>query len=288
MPLRYADRDANSAPILLHGVDFTSAPRSKKGITIASGTLSGDVLHLTSLTTLTDFAAFSSWLALPGPWVGGFDLPFSLPRALLAQLGWPQQWAAMITHLASLSREELRTHFKAVCDGRPVGSKFIHRAADMPAGSSSPMKWVNPPVAYMLHAGAPLLLEAGVSVYPMHEGDPERVALEAYPGMVARSITRESYKNDAKAMQTPARAAARAEILDAVERGDYPFAIQLDAGSFRQQLLADGSGDLLDAALCALMAAWGWQRREQQYGLPACDALEGWIVGAPAATTTSA
>ena len=284
MPPRFA----NSAPIFLHGVDFTSAPRSKKGITIASGTLSGDVLHLTSLTTLTDFAAFSRWLALPGPWVGGFDLPFSLPRALLAQLGWPQQWAAMITHVASLSREELRTHFKAVCDARPVGSKFIHRAADQPAGSSSPMKWVNPPVAYMLHAGAPLLLEAGVSLYPMHKGDPERIALEAYPGMVARSITRESYKNDAKAMQTPARAAARAVILDAVERGDYPFAIQLDAGAFRQQLLADGTGDLLDAALCALMAAWGWQRRDQQYGLPDCDALEGWIVGAPAATTTSA
>ncbi len=282
MPPRYAD----SAPILLHGVDFTSAPRSKKGITIASGTLSGDVLHLTSLSTLTDFAAFSRWLALPGPWVGGFDLPFSLPRVLLAQLGWPQQWAAMITHLASLSREELRTHFKAVCDARPVGSKFIHRAADLPAGSSSPMKWVNPPVAYMLHAGAPLLLEAGVSVYPMHEADPERLALEAYPGLVARSITRESYKNDAKAMQTPARAAARAVILDAVERGDYPFAIRLEAGEFRQQLLADGSGDLLDAALCALMAAWGWQRRDQQYGLPPCDALEGWIVGAPAAATT--
>lgn len=285
---RHADGYANSAPILLHGVDFTSAPRSKKGITIASGTLTGEVLHLTSLTTLTDFAAFSRWLALPGPWVGGFDLPFSLPRALLIQLGWPQQWAPMITHLASLSRAELRTHFKAVCDARPVGRKFIHRAADLPAGSSSPMKWVNPPVAYMLHAGAPLLLEAGVSVYPMHEGDPERVALEAYPGMVARSITRESYKNDAKAMQTPARAAARAVILDAVERGDYPFAIQLDAGEFRQQLLADGSGDLLDAALCALMAAWGWQRRDQQYGLPDCDALEGWIVGASASASASA
>jgi hypothetical protein len=270
---------------LLHGVDFTSAPRSKKGITIASGTLSGDVLHLTSLITLTDFAAFSRWLALPGPWVGGFDLPFSLPRALLAQLGWPQQWAAMITHLASLSREELRLHFKAVCDARPVGSKFIHRATDLPAGSSSPMKWVNPPVAYMLHAGAPLLLQAGVSVYPMHEADPERLALEAYPGLLARSITRESYKNDAKAMQTPARATARAVILDAVERGDYPFAIRLEAGSFREQLLNDASGDLLDAALCALMAAWGWQRRDQQYGLPECDALEGWIVGAPAAMT---
>lgn len=281
MPARRAD----NASILLHGVDFTSAPRSKKGITIASGTLTGDVFHLTALTILTDFAAFSSWLALPGPWLGAFDFPFSLPRALVSQLAWPQHWPDLMTHLASLSRATLRETFKAVCDARPVGSKFIHRAADLTAGSSSSMKWVNPPVAYMLHAGAPLLLEAGVSVYPMHQADPERVALEAYPGMLARSITRDSYKNDAKAMQTPARAAARAVILDAIERGDYPHVIQLDAGLFRQDLLDDASGDLLDAVLCALLAAWGWQRRDQQYGLPPCDALEGWIVGAPAATT---
>lgn len=277
-------RYAKQASILLHGVDFTSAPRSKKGITIASGTLTDGVLHLSSLTTLNDFAAFSRWLSQPGPWLGGFDFPFSLPRALVSQLAWPQQWPELMTHLASLSRATLRDTFKAVCDARPVGSKFLHRGADLTAGSSSSMKWVNPPVAYMLHAGAPLLLEAGVTVYPMHQADPERVALEAYPGMVARSITRESYKNDAKAMQTPARAAARAVILDAVERGDYPFAVKLNAGAFRQALLADGSGDLLDAALCALMAAWGWERRDQQYGLPPCDPLEGWIVGAPAAT----
>jgi hypothetical protein len=36
----------------------------------------------------------------------------------------------------------------------------------------------------------------------------------------------------------------------------------------------------LDAVLCAVLAAWGWQRRDANYGLPAHDALEGWIVGA--------
>ena len=32
------------------------------------------------------------------------------------------------------------------------------------------MKWVNPPVAYMLHAGVPLLLDAGVHLPAVHEG----------------------------------------------------------------------------------------------------------------------
>lgn len=264
----------------LHGVDFTSAPRRAKGITIASGHLAGDTLVLDELLVLRDFAGFSAWLRRPGPWLGGFDFPFSFPRELITLLGWPTDWASLIRHVAGLERAQLREQFKAVCDARPVGSKFIHRAGDLPAGSSSPMKWVNPPVAYMLHAGAPLLLEAGVHLPFMHEGDRSRIALEAYPGLVARGITKASYKNDAPALQTPERRAARRALIEAVERGDYPQQVKLDAGPFRQPLLDDGSGDLLDAALCALMAAWAWQRRDKDFGLPPHDGLEGWIVGA--------
>jgi hypothetical protein len=38
------------------------------------------------------------------------------------------------------------------------------------------MKWVNPPVAWMLHAGLPRLMEAG-AVFPAHQ--PTGAALEA-------------------------------------------------------------------------------------------------------------
>jgi len=142
------------------------------------------------------------------------------------------------------------------------------------------MKWVNPPVAYMLHAGVPLLLDAGVTVYTLHQGDPERIAFEGYPGLVARSITRDSYKSDERAKQTPARRAARERIVETIERGDYRFGVKLDAGEFRDQLVDDASADLLDAVLCGLLAAWAWQRRDERYGLPDVDPLEGWIVGA--------
>jgi hypothetical protein len=261
-------------------VDFTSAPRKAKGITIASGQLIHDAFELQQLQTFHNFSEFQQWLQNPGPWVAGFDFPFSLPRELITLLNWPTEWPALIQHYASLSREEIRNTFKAVCDSRAVGNKFIHRQGDSAAGSSSSMKWVNPPVAYMLHAGAPLLLQAGVTIPSMHSGDSQRIALEAYPGMVARSITRESYKNDTPSMQTPARRAARLQIIKALENAEHPYAIKLQAAKFRQQLLGDGSGDLLDAVLCAVLAAWGWQRRDTNYGLPAHDALEGWIVGA--------
>lgn len=266
--------------VKLHGIDFTSAPTRRKGITIASGCLSGETYVLESLVSLHDYDAFNAWLSRPGPWLGAFDFPFSFPRELIEHMGWPTSWAPLIAHVAALSRSDMRTSFKAFCDARPTSRKFAHRATDLPAGSSSPMKWVNPPVAYMLHAGAPLLLASGVTVYTLHAGDPSRIALEAYPGLVARSITKASYKSDERAKQTPARRAARLHIVDILEGGLYPLGIRLAPGSHRNALIDDASGDLLDAALCGLLAAWAWQRKDARFGLPDFDPLEGWIVGA--------
>ena len=268
----------------LHGVDFTSAPSKRKPITVASGRLVDCTWRLDQLQKLSNFTDFDSWLKQPGPWLGAFDLPFSLPRELIEKLGWPLNWRAMIMHYTALSRPEIRRTFKQFCDARPVGSKFAHRATDGPAVSSPSMKWVNPPVAYMLHAGVPLLLDAGVTLYDLHAGDPQRIALEGYPGMVARSILRTSYKSDKHAKHTPERRHARETIVDHLERGDYRFAVKLDAGSFRNDLIDDGSGDLLDAVLCGLLAAWAWQRRTKRFGLPPFDPLEGWIVGADVAS----
>ncbi|MFZ6843994.1 DUF429 domain-containing protein [Undibacterium sp. RuTC16W] len=266
----------------LYGVDFTSAPCKRKGITIAGAVLRDQTLVLQSLSVLDDFAAFDDWLMRPGPWVAGFDLPFSLPRELIVHLGWPQDWPALMQQLNSISRAGMRELFKAFCDARPVGNKFAHRAADKPAGSSPSMKWVNPPVAYMLHAGAPRLLHSGLVLPGIHgivQSD-SRIALEAYPGMLARSITSASYKSDDRRKQTPERFEARRSIIAALERGATPWGIAVDCAGFRQPLLDDGSGDLLDALLCAVLAAWGWQRRDENFGLPAFDPLEGWIVGA--------
>ena len=271
--------DPAPAPMRLYGIDFTSSPSRRKTITVASGILDGDRFELRGLAHLPDFDTFERWLRQPGPWLGVFDLPFSLPRELVETLDWPTRWPELIAHVAAQTRPQLRDRFKEFCDARAVGNKFAHRATDGPAGSSSSMKWVNPPVAYMLHAGVPRLVDAGVTVYGMHPGDPDRMALEGYPGLVARSITRASYKNDAVRKQTDERRAARAAILDALQTGEYRFGIRLDAGDHLPALLDDGSADLLDAVLCGVLAAWAWQRRDARFGLPAFDPLEGWIVG---------
>lgn len=274
--------------MLLFGCDFSSAPTARKPIVVATGEPGGtDRVVLHSLQRFSTLDAWGDWLRAEPTWTGGFDFPFSLPRELVEHLRWPLQWEPLMAHYASLSRAEIRETFAAFCAARPVGGKFAHRKADGPAGSSPSMKWVNPPVAYMLHAGVPRLLAAGARIPGLHAGQgAHRIALEAYPGLLARElIGRRSYKSDDVAKQTPERRAARADLLAALEAGSPRLGLKLVLKRpQRAELLADARGDDIDAVLCLLQAAWGLQRAESPgpgYGLPEdIDPLEGWIVSA--------
>ncbi len=271
---------------LLIGCDFSSAPTRRKPIVVAVGQADGDRVVLDRIEHFASLDAWGDWLASMPAWVGGFDLPFGLPRELVEQLGWPTEWPALIAHYASLSRAEIRETFAAFCAGRPVGGKFAHRATDGPAGSSPSMKWVNPPVAFMLHAGVPRLIAAGAAFPGLHwpvSGSP-KIALEAYPGLLARElIGRRSYKSDELAKQTTDRLAARVDLVTALEAGaprlGLKLALEVD---LRRQLLDDARGDRVDAVLCLVQAAWALARAESAgagYGLPlGVDPVEGWIV----------
>ena len=269
---------------ILAGIDFTSSPRPAKPITLALGRAEPGAVALVRLEALVDFASLESWLRTPGPWLGAFDFPFGLPRELVQDLGWPQRWDDLVRHYAALPRAQVRATFAAYCSARPAGRKFAHRACDGPAGSSPSMKWVNPPVAIMLHAGAPLLLDADVHLPGLREGDRTRIALEGYPGLLARElIGARSYKSDDKARQTLERRDARVALIDALESGRSRLNLRLKvSGAQRDDLIADPTGDRLDAVLCLMQAAWA--SRQPGFGLPRdVDPLEGWIVTAPAA-----
>ena len=266
------------------GCDFSSSPSRRKPIVVAHGVFDGaaSTVQLQGFTRYENLSAWADWLAQPGAWTGGFDLPFGLPRELVAQLGWPQDWLACMQHYSALARPAIRQQFAAFCAARPVGGKFAHRQTDGPAGSSPSMKWVNPPVAYMLHAGVPRLLAAGVHLPGLQEGDTRRVALEGYPGLLARELLggSTSYKSDDPARQTPERRQARRHMLDALAAGHTRLDLQLELTPAQAEaLVADASGDALDAVLCLVQVAWAGQRGA--YGLPAyVDPLEGWITSA--------
>ena len=107
------------------------------------------------------------------------------------------------------------------------------------------------------------------------------MALEAYPGLLARQlIGRTSYKSDDRARQTPARRAAREQLLAQLLQAEQAKRPVLQVSpALHQRMLEDGSGDVLDAVLCALQAAS--VAHLPRYGMPAqTDAVEGWIIGA--------
>jgi len=273
---------------VLLGCDFSSAPTRRKPVVVAVGRAhGGDAVRLDRIETFATLDGWQQWLAAQPAWVGAFDFPFGLPRELVQALGWPLAWEACVRHYAGLGRAELRSTFAAFCAARPAGGKFAHRATDGPAGASPSMKWVNPPVAWMLHAGVPRLLDAGARLPGLggRAGSP-RVALEGYPGLLARElIGRRSYKSDDPQRQTAERAAARADLLGALQRGSPRLGLRLELSPAQSaELAADAQGDRLDAALCLVEAAWGAARSGTPgpgYGLPAgMDPLEGWIVSA--------
>jgi predicted RNase H-like nuclease len=140
----------------------------------------------------------------------------------------------------------------------------------------------------MLHAGVPLLIDAGVHLPGLHAGDAARVALEAYPGLLAREVLqRRSYKSDDSAKHTPERLIARKDLVNALELGETRLSLRLKLShAQRDALVQDASGDCLDAVLCLVQAAWAQRQHADEgdtlYGLPPrFDPLEGWIVTAP-------
>jgi hypothetical protein len=270
--------------IALLGVDFTSAPRAAKPITVARGRLAPGALRIERIAALESFAAFEALLTDPGPWVGGFDFPFGLPREAVHDLGWPAQWDALVRHCAALGKERFRAALDRYRASRPMGARYAHRATDTPARSHSPLKLVNPPVALMFLAGAPRLLAADVTIPGIRDADHSRIAVEAYPGLAARAIVQTPYKSDDRAKQTAERRRARAHIVAALVHDRAGFGFRLDGScGLLRSLTRDPTGDRLDAVLAAMQAAWCWDRRSRRYGLPDdIDPCEGWIAMASA------
>ena len=270
------------APLLL-GVDFTCAPSWRKPITVAQGRLSRGVLRVEGLQTLTSLADFEQLLQQPGPWLGAFDFPFGLPRAFVQAQGLGDSTAAVMAELHR--RCPTRMAFRELVDTwgntQPAGQRLLHRVCDraMPGlSSTSPLQTRYVPVGFMYYEGLSRLLAAGVCLPRLHDGDPARVALEGYPGLLAHElIGRRSYKNSAE----PDRLIARKDLVERLEQGRTRLGLRVQMGhALRDSLVDDASGDRLDALLCLAQA--GWASSQPRHGLPAqVDAVEGWIATAP-------
>ena len=263
----------------LLGVDFSCNPSRKKPITVARGRVAGRRLAVAAVDALPTLAAFEELLRTPGPWLGGFDLPFGLPRAFVDAHAFGSTGAEVI--VAVRDRCTTRMAWRAFIDAwgntKPRGARLLHRRTDAasPVVSTSPMQTRYVPVGLMYYEGVSRLVDAGVTIPALgHAGDPDRVALEAYPRRLAHAIVaRRSYKNGDDAD----RRAARGAIVAALEAGSDRFGFALACGpKLRAALVDDASGDRLDAVLCLAQAAIA--SRRDRYGVPEdVDPVEGWI-----------
>jgi hypothetical protein len=270
--------------VTLFGVDFSSAPGPRKPIVVAQGQRLGAVVRLQGLQFLSTLAGFETWLQTPGPWLAGFDLPLGLPRGFVDSLGLGSTSAEVCAqvHQRCATRMDFRRLVDAWGNTQPAGQRLLHRATDrLLAGvsSTSPLQTRYVPVGFMYFEGYARILASGADVPGLHRGDTQRRALEAYPGALAHAlIGKRSYKNDA----STERLLARKDMLEALEQGRSSLGLRLKLTPAQAGVLvADASGDALDAVLCLLQAAWA--QGQDRLGLPAqMDVVEGWILGAAA------
>jgi Protein of unknown function (DUF429) len=268
--------------VRIYGLDFTSAPGRRKPLIVLSCALRGDSLRVEDSETLTNFGDFEDFLQRRGPWVCGMDFPFGQPRSLITALGWPQSWEGYVRAVGELPKKEFENRIRADMALRPAGSKWRYRLADRRSGSSSAMMLFRVPVGKMFYQGAPRLLASGVRVEPCRRNGDTRVAVEAYPAVVARRfLGRTAYKRDATP-DTQERRSARETLLAGLESAAlkevYGFVVEIDL-RWREEFISDPSADALDSLLCAVQAAWAYEKRDERYGVPPeCDPDEGWIL----------
>lgn len=267
----------------IYGLDFTSAPTSRKPITCASGVFTkakGGKLSIQQIEKFAGFPEFEEFLARKGPWFAGIDFPFGQPWRLIRDLKLKPKWPDYVRSMAKWDKQTFEEKIKTYQNNRQTGSKEPLRITDSLAGAKSPLKLVNPPAGKMFFEGARRLYQAGVSILPCCSGKDNRIVVETYPALLARRFAG-SYKSKRTEREKTARQDILKGLMSAKLAMEFGFRMELDR-AVKTLVIDDPSGDMLDAALCAVQAAWSYSRGKPNYGIP--DILhpilqaEGWII----------
>ena len=161
------------------------------------------VLGLERIETLP---ALAQWLAQPQPWVGGFDLPFGLPRELVTTLGWPTDWRACMQHYRSLTREQIREAFAGFLRCPPRGRQVCPPRYRRPRGFQ-PLDEMGEPARGLHAARLPSAVAGCFGVYLPGRCRPAQAMHSAWrwrppPACWREVLQRRSYKSDDRAGQT--------------------------------------------------------------------------------------
>ncbi len=99
--------------------------------------------------------------------------------------------------------------------------------------------------------------------------------------MARRFIGKAKYKTDDKGKWTAEMEQSRQSIVRGIQQpaltAPYELSVSLST-RLAQNCIEDGTGDTLDAVLCAMQAGWAHRKRAENHGAPlGIDLLEGWI-----------
>ena len=237
----------------VYGIDFTSRPRKPKPITCRHCRLEGDLVRALAPSDLTSFTDFEAALDRPGPWIAGIDFPFGQARRFVDDVRWPTPWKDYVRHADGLGKAGFEAILNAYRKAQPEGDKEHRRRTDIIAGALSPQKLYFIPVGKMFFQGAPRLLHAGVEIPHLQAGDRDRIVVEAYPGVLARAVTRESYKSDVKKKQTESQRAGAQQDPRGADVGGAVEPVRRHRGGGRRGI--DGRPDRRQFGCAALRSA---------------------------------
>lgn len=268
----------------LYGIDFTSRPSRRKPITCVEGRLVGNVLQVIKTQQWECFEGFDRFLSTSTgvPWIAAIDFPFGMPLKFIEDMNWPTKWADYIDQkVKPLKRDAWRKTLEDYKHPRRYGDKEHRRATDIVARSLSPQKLYGTPVGLMFFEGAPRLRKAGVMIPGLQGGCPQRLVVEAYPGVAVRNLIgrKLSYKTDSKAKQTDRHLKARKHIINKLVDGTAKKVYGIEVRNLSEAYFTkDPTGDRLDSLLCSIQAAWAWRSGVPNFGLPTpISPTEGWI-----------
>lgn len=271
--------------MLVRGFDITCSPTRRKPITEARARLHGELLKLEEIILHATREDFVAAIQAPGKWIGAFDFPFGQPKKFISDLKLPKRWSEYVAYFGRSGRKAFSERIAAYSDSRAEGARLLRRSTDVLARAQSPMKCKFIPVGLMFAEWAPVLLQSDLDIVPCRRrARCPRVAVEAYPKLVAKRWSTGTYKTDGGVTAGDRRRfrTQRAGIVEGLISKDvvkaYGFNLQLPR-PLRESCVDDDSGDILDSICCAAQGAWAWLNRKGRFGIPFdVDKNEGWIV----------
>jgi len=136
--------------------------------------------------------------------------------------------------------------------------------------SASPVRWR---ASKTVCSFTPRVANIPHNVFPFRWQDGQAgTAVEGYPTLVARTT-----KGKSKAEMEQSRQSIVRRIQQPALTAPYELSVRLST-RMAQKCIEDGTGDTLDAVLCAMQAGWASRKRAKNHDAPLrIDLLEGWI-----------